>query len=173
MVQEASFKPVQCHGGLGGRGQGRLWGNSGLNVSAFGSLGCGIGYGYLHRIPTQPPSHHKKPPSASPPGPTTQDSPALPGPETGSRQGDYVEVWGEHLPAGEEEGSVWAEGLPAGERGDSAGCPHQEPLQGPSSGSWWEQVAPPGTVIPTWFSCHLGLQVRVVVSYWLSVLFNG
>ncbi|KAI5166327.1 Golgi Reassembly-Stacking Protein 1 [Manis pentadactyla] len=26
-----------------------------------GSLGCGIGYGYLHRIPTQPPSH-KKPP---------------------------------------------------------------------------------------------------------------
>ncbi|XP_062971232.1 Golgi reassembly-stacking protein 1 isoform X2 [Cynocephalus volans] len=33
-----------------------------------GSLGCGIGYGYLHRIPTQPSSHHKKPPGAPPPG---------------------------------------------------------------------------------------------------------
>ncbi|XP_012663497.1 Golgi reassembly-stacking protein 1 isoform X1 [Otolemur garnettii] len=31
-----------------------------------GSLGCGIGYGYLHRIPTQPPNH-KKPPTALPP----------------------------------------------------------------------------------------------------------
>nr|XP_058931855.1 Golgi reassembly-stacking protein 1 isoform X4 [Kogia breviceps] len=33
-----------------------------------GSLGCGIGYGYLHRIPTQPPSHHKKPSGIPPPG---------------------------------------------------------------------------------------------------------
>uniref|UniRef100_A0A8D0I1G9 Golgi reassembly stacking protein 1 n=1 Tax=Sus scrofa TaxID=9823 RepID=A0A8D0I1G9_PIG len=72
-----------------------------------GSLGCGIGYGYLHRIPTQPPSHHKKPlgvppPSTPPPGtpppgtllpgPNPQDSPAPPGLETGSRQGDYVEA---------------------------------------------------------------------------------
>uniref|UniRef100_A0A8C3YVP6 Golgi reassembly stacking protein 1 n=1 Tax=Catagonus wagneri TaxID=51154 RepID=A0A8C3YVP6_9CETA len=73
-----------------------------------GSLGCGIGYGYLHRIPTQPPSHHKKPPGVPPPstppppgtpppgtlppGPTPQDSPAPPGLETGSRQGDYVEA---------------------------------------------------------------------------------
>ncbi|KAM9075253.1 Golgi reassembly-stacking protein 1 isoform 2-T2 [Megaptera novaeangliae] len=72
-----------------------------------GSLGCGIGYGYLHRIPTQPPSHHKKPPGVPPPGvpppgappsgtpppgPTPQDSPATSGLETGSRQGDYVEA---------------------------------------------------------------------------------
>ena len=72
---------------------------------AFGSLGCGIGYGYLHRIPTQPPSHHKKPPGgpppgAPPPGPGPQDSPAPFGLETGSKQGDYVEVRGEHWPAG-------------------------------------------------------------------------
>ncbi|XP_042810240.1 Golgi reassembly-stacking protein 1 isoform X2 [Panthera leo] len=62
-----------------------------------GSLGCGIGYGYLHRIPTQPSGHHKKPPGAPPPGapppgPTPQDSPAPPRPETGSRQGDYMEA---------------------------------------------------------------------------------
>ncbi|XP_069418016.1 Golgi reassembly-stacking protein 1 isoform X3 [Ovis canadensis] len=67
-----------------------------------GSLGCGIGYGYLHRIPTQPPSHHKKPPGgpppsapppgAPPPGPGPQDSPAPFGLETGSKQGDYVEA---------------------------------------------------------------------------------
>ncbi|XP_055270585.1 Golgi reassembly-stacking protein 1 isoform X2 [Moschus berezovskii] len=72
-----------------------------------GSLGCGIGYGYLHRIPTQPPNHHKKPPGgpppsappprapppgAPPPGPAPQDSPAPFGLETGSKQGDYVEA---------------------------------------------------------------------------------
>ncbi|XP_031325865.2 Golgi reassembly-stacking protein 1 isoform X1 [Camelus dromedarius] len=77
-----------------------------------GSLGCGIGYGYLHRIPTQPPSYHKKltgapppgapppgtqppgtqPPGTPPPGPTPQDSPAPPGLEAGSKQGDYVEA---------------------------------------------------------------------------------
>ncbi|KAM9680610.1 Golgi reassembly-stacking protein 1 isoform 2-T2 [Dama dama] len=67
-----------------------------------GSLGCGIGYGYLHRIPTQPPSHHKKPPGgpppsvpppgAPPPGPAPQDSAAPLGLETGSKQGDYVEA---------------------------------------------------------------------------------
>ncbi|KAM5233462.1 Golgi reassembly-stacking protein 1 isoform 2-T2 [Hipposideros larvatus] len=72
-----------------------------------GSLGCGIGYGYLHRIPTQPPSYHKKPPGTlppgtpppdaplpgtPPPGPTPQDSPASPGPQMGSRQSDYMEA---------------------------------------------------------------------------------
>ncbi|XP_059246506.1 Golgi reassembly-stacking protein 1 isoform X3 [Mustela nigripes] len=40
-----------------------------------GSLGCGIGYGYLHRIPTQPPSHHKKPPDAPPPDAPPPDAP--------------------------------------------------------------------------------------------------
>ncbi|XP_021115451.1 Golgi reassembly-stacking protein 1 isoform X2 [Heterocephalus glaber] len=69
-----------------------------------GSLGCGIGYGYLHRIPTQPSSYHKKPPGAPPPDalppgaslpdvpspvPTPQDSP---GQEMGSRQSDYMEA---------------------------------------------------------------------------------
>ncbi|XP_012597620.1 Golgi reassembly-stacking protein 1 isoform X2 [Microcebus murinus] len=69
-----------------------------------GSLGCGIGYGYLHRIPTRSPSYHKKPPTAPPPsapppgapppatpppGPIPLDSPAL---EIGSRQSEYVEA---------------------------------------------------------------------------------
>lgn len=73
-----------------------------------GSLGCGIGYGYLHRIPTQPPSHKKSPgaplPDASPPGAPRPDaslpdvlSPvptpqASPGQEMGSRQSDYMEA---------------------------------------------------------------------------------
>ncbi|XP_037703449.1 Golgi reassembly-stacking protein 1 isoform X2 [Choloepus didactylus] len=57
-----------------------------------GSLGCGIGYGYLHRIPTQPSSHHKKPAGALPPGPIPQDSLASLGPETVSSQGDYMEA---------------------------------------------------------------------------------
>ncbi|KAM9601224.1 Golgi reassembly-stacking protein 1 isoform 1-T2 [Trichechus inunguis] len=60
-----------------------------------GSLGCGIGYGYLHRIPTQSPSRHKKPPGSLPPGPKPQDPPgppAPPGPERGSSQGDYMEA---------------------------------------------------------------------------------
>ncbi|XP_054451384.1 Golgi reassembly-stacking protein 1 isoform X2 [Pteronotus mesoamericanus] len=39
-----------------------------------GSLGCGIGYGYLHRIPIQPPSYHKKPPGALPPGTPPPDA---------------------------------------------------------------------------------------------------
>ncbi|XP_004581762.2 Golgi reassembly-stacking protein 1 isoform X1 [Ochotona princeps] len=71
-----------------------------------GSLGCGIGYGYLHRIPTQAP-RHRKPPSApppgtlspephvldaSPPGPTPQDLPVSSDPELGSRQSDYTEA---------------------------------------------------------------------------------
>ncbi|XP_066100533.1 Golgi reassembly-stacking protein 1 [Saccopteryx bilineata] len=40
-----------------------------------GSLGCGIGYGYLHRIPIQPASYHKKPPGAPPPGTPPPDAP--------------------------------------------------------------------------------------------------
>ncbi|XP_073078748.1 Golgi reassembly-stacking protein 1 isoform X2 [Manis javanica] len=93
-----------------------------------GSLGCGIGYGYLHRIPTQPPSHHKKPPSASPPGPTTQDSPALPGPETGSRQGDYVEA-----PGSPGEGQLPEPGSPGRGAPDFGGlpCGLETPLQPP------------------------------------------
>ncbi|KAM6161996.1 Golgi reassembly-stacking protein 1 [Erethizon dorsatum] len=66
-----------------------------------GSLGCGIGYGYLHRIPTQPPSHHKKlpgaPPSDAPPSLPDVPSPVPipqdpPGQEMGSRQSDYMEA---------------------------------------------------------------------------------
>lgn len=73
-----------------------------------GSLGCGIGYGYLHRIPTQPPSYHRKPPRTTrpagaqppgastprvpPPGPAPPDSPDAPSLETGSRLGDYTEA---------------------------------------------------------------------------------
>ncbi|XP_036886514.1 Golgi reassembly-stacking protein 1 isoform X2 [Sturnira hondurensis] len=91
-----------------------------------GSLGCGIGYGYLHRIPIQPSSYHRKPPGSPPPvvpqpgtpppgtppgtpppgtpsqgalpsgtlspGPTPQDSPVPPGPDTGARQGGYMEA---------------------------------------------------------------------------------
>ncbi|XP_012575728.1 PREDICTED: Golgi reassembly-stacking protein 1 isoform X2 [Condylura cristata] len=72
-----------------------------------GSLGCGIGYGYLHRIPTQPPSYHRKPPGGPPPGapppvalpPSSppppsilQDFPDHPGTETDSRPGDYTEA---------------------------------------------------------------------------------
>lgn len=69
-----------------------------------GSLGCGIGYGYLHRIPTQPSSSHKKPPDvpppdALPPGASLPDVPSpvptpqdFPGQEMGSRQSDYMEA---------------------------------------------------------------------------------
>ncbi|XP_010616784.1 Golgi reassembly-stacking protein 1 isoform X2 [Fukomys damarensis] len=69
-----------------------------------GSLGCGIGYGYLHRIPTQPSSSHKKPPDvpppdALPPGASLPDVPSpvptpqdFPSQEMGSRQSDYMEA---------------------------------------------------------------------------------
>lgn len=95
----------------------------------FHSLGCGIGYGYLHRIPTQPSSQHKKPPGASPPGtpamtpqlnafplggpppwPIPQDSS---GPELGSRQSDYMEVCGSTCQA-RKRGVSAALGLPPG-----------------------------------------------------------
>jgi hypothetical protein len=92
---------------------------------AFHSLGCGIGYGYLHRIPTQPSSQHKKPPGATPPGTpaTTSQLTAFPlgapppwpipqdssGPELGSRQSDFMEVCGSTCQAREER-SVWGIG---------------------------------------------------------------
>ncbi|KAK2497902.1 hypothetical protein MC885_006119 [Smutsia gigantea] len=97
-----------------------------------GSLGCGIGYGYLHRIPTQPPSHHKRPPSASPPGPTAQDFSALPGPETGSRQGDYVEALLQ-APGSSGEGQLPEPGSPGHGAPDFGGfpCGLETPLQPP------------------------------------------
>ncbi|XP_036777569.2 Golgi reassembly-stacking protein 1 isoform X2 [Manis pentadactyla] len=97
-----------------------------------GSLGCGIGYGYLHRIPTQPPSHHKKPPSASPPVPTAQESPALPCPETGSRQGDYVEAFLQ-APGSPGEGQLPEPGSPGRGAPDFGGlpCGLETPLQPP------------------------------------------
>ncbi|XP_069873562.1 Golgi reassembly-stacking protein 1 isoform X1 [Dipodomys merriami] len=72
-----------------------------------GSLGCGVGYGYLHRIPTQPSSHPKKPPrapppDAPPPGTLAQDHapppdtppgpPPAPDPEPRPLQSDYQEA---------------------------------------------------------------------------------
>lgn len=91
----------------------------------FHSLGCGIGYGYLHRIPTQPSGQYKKPPSVSPPGtpaktpqlnafPLGAPSPlSIPqdssGPELGSRQSDYMQVGGSICQATEER-SVWGIG---------------------------------------------------------------
>lgn len=97
---------------------------------AFHSLGCGIGYGYLHRIPTQPSSHYKKPAGASPSGTPPANTPqlnALPlgapppwpvlqdssGPELGSRHSDYMEVCGEHLSGQGREEYLGAVALPA------------------------------------------------------------
>ncbi|XP_010593798.2 Golgi reassembly-stacking protein 1 isoform X2 [Loxodonta africana] len=57
-----------------------------------GSLGCGIGYGYLHRIPTKSPSHHRKPPGSLPPRPIPQDPPGPPGLERNSSRSDYMEA---------------------------------------------------------------------------------
>lgn len=135
---------------------------------AFGSLGCGIGYGYLHRIPTQPPSHHKKPPGgpppsvpppgAPPPGPAHQDSAAPLGLETGSKQGDYVEVRGQ---LGQEGSFMWADGPAAGKGGDW-GCPHWEPVcgaPGKPPGLWdpgGADGASPGTVQPASVFLPLG-----------------
>ncbi|XP_030884127.1 Golgi reassembly-stacking protein 1 isoform X1 [Leptonychotes weddellii] len=117
-----------------------------------GSLGCGIGYGYLHRIPTQPPSHHKKPPDAPapgapppdalppdvlppdvpPPGPTPQDSPAPPGPEIGSRQDDYMEALLQ-APGSFMEGQLSEPGSPSHGAPDLGGFPRpmETPLQPP------------------------------------------
>lgn len=114
-----------------------------------GSLGCGIGYGYLHRIPTQPSSQHKKPLGASPPGsPSSETSQHNawplgapppwpvphdpPGPELGSRQSDYVEalpqVSGSFL-----EGQLLRPGSPSHGAADHGGYPRpmEIPLQPP------------------------------------------
>ncbi|XP_045150996.1 Golgi reassembly-stacking protein 1 isoform X2 [Echinops telfairi] len=60
-----------------------------------GSLGCGIGYGYLHRIPIQPPGHPRQPcgPAQSRPAPTDfSGCLASPDVEMNSSQGDYIEA---------------------------------------------------------------------------------
>ncbi|XP_008584608.1 PREDICTED: Golgi reassembly-stacking protein 1 isoform X1 [Galeopterus variegatus] len=122
-----------------------------------GSLGCGIGYGYLHRIPTQPSSHHKKPPGAPPPGapppdvpppgtpspdapllgtpppgPNPQDSPAPPGPEIGSRQSEYTEALLQ-APGSSMEGQLPGPGSPSHSAPDLGGlpCSMEFPLQPP------------------------------------------
>uniref|UniRef100_A0A2I3SIG2 Golgi reassembly stacking protein 1 n=1 Tax=Pan troglodytes TaxID=9598 RepID=A0A2I3SIG2_PANTR len=111
---------------------------------AGSSLGCGIGYGYLHRIPTQPPSYHKKPPGtpppsalplgapppdALPPGPTPEDSPSL---ETGSRQSDYMEALLQ-APGSSMEDPLPGPGSPSHSAPDPDGLPHfmETPLQPP------------------------------------------
>ncbi|XP_034340452.1 Golgi reassembly-stacking protein 1 isoform X4 [Arvicanthis niloticus] len=109
-----------------------------------GSLGCGIGYGYLHRIPTQPSGQYKKPPSVSPPGTPAktpqlnafplgapsplsipQDSSA---PELGSRQSDYMQVPGSFM-----EGQLLGPGNPSHGAADCGGCLRsmELPLQPP------------------------------------------
>ncbi|KAM8922064.1 Golgi reassembly-stacking protein 1 [Lycaon pictus] len=106
-----------------------------------GSLGCGIGYGYLHRIPTQPSSHHKKPSGTPPPDdlppdipparPTPQDSPAPPGPERGSGQGDYMEALLQ-APGSSMEGQLSEPGSPSLGAPDLGGLPcPMETLQPP------------------------------------------
>lgn len=114
-----------------------------------GSLGCGIGYGYLHRIPAQPPSYHKKPPGAPPPsapspgtpptdasphgapppGPAPEDPPPL---ETGSRQSDYMEALLQAPGSSMEEPPSGPES-PSHTAPDSGGLPHsmETPLQPP------------------------------------------
>ncbi|KAK2090105.1 Golgi reassembly-stacking protein 1 [Saguinus oedipus] len=113
------------------------------------SLGCGIGYGYLHRIPAQPPSYHKKPPGAPPPsapspgtpptdasphgapppGPAPEDPPPL---ETGSRQSDYMEALLQAPGSSMEEPPSGPES-PSHTAPDSGGLPHsmETPLQPP------------------------------------------
>ncbi|ELV14173.1 Golgi reassembly-stacking protein 1 [Tupaia chinensis] len=126
-----------------------------------GSLGCGIGYGYLHRIPTQS-SSHKKPPGAPPPdvkppgapppdalppgappsdappsdapppGATPQGPPAFPGLEMGSRQSDYMEALLQ-APGSSTEGQLSRPGSPSRSAADLEGLPHpmETPLQPP------------------------------------------
>ncbi|XP_052580238.1 Golgi reassembly-stacking protein 1 isoform X1 [Peromyscus californicus insignis] len=113
-----------------------------------GSLGCGIGYGYLHRIPTQPSSHYKKPVGASPAGTPPANTPqlnALPlgapppwpilqdssGPELGDRHSvmeDLPQVSGGFM-----EGQLVGPGYPSHGAADCEGCPRsiEIPLQPP------------------------------------------
>lgn len=136
----------------------------------FHSLGCGIGYGYLHRIPTQSSGHYKKPSGTSPSGtpaantpqpsdlplgtpppwPILQDSSS---PELGSRHSDYTEVCGEHL-----SWQGWEEFL---------GQPPHGPGGGPSApvcsrtGSGrhaFDLVALGGEMRPWWSFCEWGIE---------------
>ncbi|MEJ1285912.1 Golgi reassembly-stacking protein 1 isoform X1 [Cricetulus griseus] len=114
-----------------------------------GSLGCGIGYGYLHRIPTQPSSHYKKPAGASPSGTPPANTPqlnALPlgapppwpvlqdssGPELGSRHSDYMEALPQ-VPVGFVEAQLLGSGSPSHDAADCGGCARsmEIPLQPP------------------------------------------
>ncbi|XP_029796403.1 Golgi reassembly-stacking protein 1 isoform X2 [Suricata suricatta] len=97
-----------------------------------GSLGCGIGYGYLHRIPTQPSSQHRKPAGAPPAGPTPPGSPAPPGPEPGPRHGDYTEALLQ-APGSALEEQLSEPGSPswAAPDGGGLGRPTEAPLQPP------------------------------------------
>ncbi|XP_006869242.1 PREDICTED: Golgi reassembly-stacking protein 1 [Chrysochloris asiatica] len=97
-----------------------------------GSLGCGIGYGYLHRIPTQLPSLHKKPPSSLPTKPIPQDSPVSSHLEINSSQGDYIEAL---LQASDSSSEVQlpVPASPSPSAPDVEGLPHsmETPLQPP------------------------------------------
>lgn len=114
-----------------------------------GSLGCGIGYGYLHRIPTQPSRPYPKPagasPSGTPPANTPQlkalspgTPPSLPvlqnssGPELGSRHSDYMEALPQ-VPGGFVEAQLLGSGSPSHGAADGGGCARsmEIPLQPP------------------------------------------
>ncbi|XP_051058354.1 Golgi reassembly-stacking protein 1 [Phodopus roborovskii] len=114
-----------------------------------GSLGCGIGYGYLHRIPTQPSSHYKKPAGTSPSGTPPANTPQLsalprgapppwpvlqgsPGPQLGSRLGDCIEALPQ-VPGGFVEAQLLGSGSPSHGAADCGGCTRsmEVPLQPP------------------------------------------
>ncbi|KAL1781650.1 Golgi reassembly-stacking protein 1 isoform X1 [Sigmodon hispidus] len=114
-----------------------------------GSLGCGIGYGYLHRIPMQPSSHSKKPAGASPSGTPPANTPQLhtlplgapppwpilqdsSGPELGPRHSDYMEALPQ-VPGDFMEGELLEPGSPSHGEAVCGGCPHsmEIPLQPP------------------------------------------
>nr|XP_012421983.1 PREDICTED: Golgi reassembly-stacking protein 1 isoform X3 [Odobenus rosmarus divergens] len=99
------------------------------------------------QILQEPPSHHKKPldapppgapppdalpPDVPPPGPTPQDSPAPPGPEIGSRQDDYMEALLQ-APGSFMEGQLSEPGSPSHGAADLGGFPRpmEIPLQPP------------------------------------------
>ncbi|XP_045712472.1 Golgi reassembly-stacking protein 1 [Phyllostomus hastatus] len=78
-----------------------------------GSLGCGIGYGYLHRIPIQPPSYHKKPPGAPPPGTPPSGTPPPGTPPPGVPQPDTLQP-GAPPPGTPSQGALPSGTLPPG-----------------------------------------------------------
>lgn len=122
--------------------------------------------------PSPAPSHHRSrlvarrsapPPGAPPPGPGPQDSPAPFGLETGSKQGDYVEVrGGDTGQLGKKEVSCGQRGLQLGKETGAVltRSLSVEPLgKPPACGTQGEQMgAGPGTVQLAGFL--LGLQVR-------------